>query len=369
MFTGSVPKTSVAAFVATVALLAPPAAAAPARVGPDAATAADSVSAAVKVRTLKLAKLERGPGARVPTLQGRVLRPADGSGAFRVDVPFVQGQARLLGQRADGRWLVAAQTKKVQRVFAVSRDGSHRAVPHTRTTVQRSSRVGWVLSRDGGRLVQTRWGSYFSWQTVRDAVTGEVVKKYSTERAAFPLDADGERLVVRLDAGVRDLVPGVSDTPVVKAANAAVISRDLVFAKVKGLQFGPTALSSPGAPAWTARFAALDVSPDGSLVLGTRLRHAFDRKPRVLELRRMSDGQLVRAFRYGGRTQPRSIHTQDEQTARFESDSRFVFEVRAQKRSVLVRCATGGKCERASGWAPHISVPHEKYVWWRRLNS
>ncbi|MBE7323709.1 hypothetical protein IEQ44_03460 [Nocardioides sp. Y6] len=362
-------KSSLVVLATTVALLAPPAAAAPSG-SASSETASDAArDSAVAVRTLKPSRLPRGPAARLPLLQGRTLRPSDGAKPIRVRVPAVKGQLRLLGQRSDGRWLVAAQTRSWQRVYAVRRDGSHRAVPRTRTVVARSNRMGWLLARGGERLVQTRWGAYTSGHTVRDATSGEVIERYSTDVTAFPLDADGERLVVRLDAGVRDLVPGESNTAVVKAGNAAFIARDLVFAKTKGLQRGPTSIEEPTTPEWAARFAALDVSPGGELVLGTRTLVTHHRRPRVLELRRMSDGTLVRAFRYGGRVQPRDIHTQDEQTARFESDSAFVLEVRRGGRSILVRCTPEGSCERASRWGRRISVPFEKYVWWRRLNS
>lgn len=362
-------KSSLVVLATTVALLAPPAAAAPSRSVPSEAASDAARDSAVAARTLRPSRLPRGPAARLPLLQGRTLRPSDGAKPIRVRVPAVKGQLRLLGRRSDGRWLVAAQTKKWQRVYAVKRDGSHRAVPRTRTVVARSNRMGWLLAKGGERLVQTRWGSYTAGHTVRDATSGEVIARYPTEVTGFPLDADAERLVVRLDAGVRDLVPGESNTRVVKAANAAFIARDLVFAKTRGLQRGPTSIEEPATPRWTARFAALDVSPDGDLVLGTRTRARYDRKPRVLELRRMSDGRLLRAFRYGGRVETRDIHTQDEQTARFESSSVFLLEVRRSGRSIMVRCTLDGACERASRWGRRISVPFEKYVWWRRLNS
>lgn len=373
-------KRSAIVLGATWALLLPLAPAATSQTAPDptspapteASPSASGVGAPAKpvtVRVLKPASLERGAGAKVPTLQGGRLRPADGSGVLRVTVPAVRGQLRLLGRRSDGSWMVAAQTQVAQRVHAIAPDGTHAPVPGTRTGVQRQMRAGWLLSRDGTALVQTKWGAYDSKQVIRDAVTGKVLQGFWTDRSALPLDADEGRLVVRLDRGVRDIVPDVSNDRVVRNANGAVIARDLLFARVKGLRHGPTSISDPGTPDWSARFAALDVSPDGKLVLGTRLTRTFDRKPRVLELRRMSDGRLLQAFRYGGRTEPSDIHTQDEQTARFESSSRFVLEVRRQKRSILVRCTVGGSCQRASGWGPRISVPQEKYVWWHRLNS
>jgi len=80
----------------------------------------------------------------------------------------------------------------------------------------------------------------------------------------------------------------------------------------------------------------------------------------------MADGSLVDHITFGPKiTEDNwSIINDHEQTARFEDDSSYVFQLTTTRGAVLVRCPVGGRaCERASDFGSDISVPFERFMW------
>src|SRR5690606_22829074 len=84
----------------------------------------------------------------------------------------------------------------------------------------------------------------------------------------------------------------------------------------------------------------------------------------VLEVRRMRDGKVLRAWTFGRRSTRSAPAFAREQTARFEADNKVIFEVNRAGRSALVRCrVVSGKCTRASRLGGLVSFSREKFVW------
>lgn len=335
------------------------------------AVATDEGSAAaptVDVRTIKPGRLKRGPDARLDHVQDGVLRRADGR-TVRIRVPSTHGRLALVG--TSGRWrLVASAKGEYVRVWKVRPGRKPVLVKRSRTQFTPGySFYGVRASRDGRWLLGTTYDRGGSTTVVREVATGRRVASRYSSAFFMPFDADAGHVLTYMDSAdelpVVDWQPGTGRRSVADVAVAGFLRRDLVFvgAGTSGRVFGPTSVAAPGTPPWSARFAPLDVSPDGSLVLGTSTGPKVDRR-RVLELRSMADGTLLQAFTYGSKEGQWSITLNYEQTARFESDDHFVFQVDAGKRKVLVRCSTAaGRCKRASAYGGNVSFAYERFMW------
>ncbi|MFC6696960.1 hypothetical protein [Nocardioides daphniae] len=333
------------------------------------AHASEGAAPAPPVRTIDPAKLRRGPDATIPFLQdGRIHA---GGKTVRVRVPFTKGRQALLG-RSGNAWLVASYRKGYLRVHRVRANRAPQLLPGSRTRQFGGEFYGIRVSRDGTRLLRTRYDRGGATVVVTRTVDGAPVDDYYTTYYSQPYDADAGRVLLHkedettYEVFAADWRPGSDDDRVLGSLmNAGFYRRDLAFVQdgVDTYRFGPTAISAPGAPAWSARFAALDVSPDGSLVLGVGPR--LVRKRAVLQVRRMSDGKVLQQFSYGKVVDPGdwSISDTNEQTARFESDTRFVFQFSKAGRSRLVRCTTSGRCAKASDAGSNVSITFERFMW------
>lgn len=298
-------------------------------------------------------RLVRGAESTVPHLQDGVIRVGKRTVSARVPVAF-SGQ-KLLG-RAGRAWLVHSTHRYDSYVHAVRPGRTARVVPGGRPgpSVGRSVR----LSRGGQLLVTTTEAS-------RGGTTTNVVRLADGKRLGIapwnsedvhptspPLDAQGVRILVTV--GVPHVWNPVTDRArrlPVGRSSGALMADDVIFVEKGRCRFGPTSIQSPGEPAWAAKyFVPHDVSPDGTLVLGRQNARSGGRQ--VLQLRRMSDGEVLRSWAYGARYR-------SEHTARFEDDARVVFEVTRGGVSALVRCRVSGPCTRASGLGGTISFPHE----------
>ena len=318
------------------------------------------------VRTIDPGALRRGPDAAVDHLQDGVIRTASGR-RITVGVPYTRGHQALLGRRGNG-WLVASKSGDTARVHLVRKGRRPVEVPKTRLTYYSDAFTGWRLSQDGRWLLTTGYDRGGSATSIRDLVSGKRVA--STYSGAFfqPLDAaDGHVVTYAEDdqgeLSAVDWAPPAEPRRVADDVDWADLRRNLVFVR-SGNGYGPTDLDAPGTPPWSARFQPLDVSPDGSLAIGLRVHRSFD-DPAVLELRRMADGELLQSFAYGPKITMDnwSITAEHEQTARFETDRRFVFQLTTRRGAVLVRCRLSGRCQRASDWGGDISTPHERFMW------
>ncbi|GAB2880303.1 hypothetical protein [Nocardioides pacificus] len=164
-----------AAALLTLGLLAAPApAAAPVRLDPT--------------------ELERGPDSRLPHLDGATIVDGERRIPVRADV------VRLLGRAGDGYVVVADGAIEDGRgpALRVEADG---------TTTRLSRRVdAWsaLLSRDGLQLVELRHRGRDTRVSVRDASTGDVVRRRDFAGQLDALDADAGRVILsEWDRGTR----------------------------------------------------------------------------------------------------------------------------------------------------------------------
>lgn len=326
------------------------------------------------VRTIDPMSLRRGPDAAIDHLQDGVIRTAAGR-RIQVRIPHGLDQLALLG-RSGSSWLVAWGTDLGARGafhFGVSRVRAGHppvAVPRQRAASSGEDFHSWRLDRDGHAIVGTMYdrGGATTW--VRDASTGQRLDNRESSVYYTPFDvADGHvaGLGENEVGGVRavDWQPGVGETVIARRADYVSLRRDLVFVRVSGRDYGPTSISAPAAPHWSAPFEPLDISPDGAHAVGLRVpRSGFDDRG-VIEVRSMADGRLLDAISLGDHftMENWSITSAHEQTVRWETDTRFVVELAVRGGAVLVRCRAAGRCERASDVGGNISTPYEPFLW------
>lgn len=344
---------------------------------PSSSSPESATAVAPKVRTVVPGRLERGPNARVPYLQDGWIH-VDGK-RFRTGLPRKTRQL-LLGD-SGGAWLVANGRKVTgsrpartapTRVHAVRRGRAPVLVPGSHL---RGLGKAIRVSRDGAHLLLGQGIRESTWVTVRRVSDGALVDEMDVTTASDirPYDAADGRVLWELARGDETGRPDAVDWEVGgeprslgAPTNAGFLRRDLVFlADGETGRHGPTSISAPAAPPWSAKFVALDVSPDGRLVLGTGPR--LVRQRQVLQVRRMADGALVQQLSFGRRIGPEEgwYAPQDgAETARFESSSRFVFEFAVDGKATFIRCSTAGRCVRASRSGGSVSTTYER-TWWR----
>ncbi|GGD29921.1 hypothetical protein GCM10007231_31770 [Nocardioides daphniae] len=333
------------------------------------ARAVEAAAAPPPVRTIDPARLRRGPDATFAHLQDGWIHA--GGRRIRVKVRADKGRQVLLG-RSDGAWIVASWTKKRRggATVRVHRIRAGRAPVPMPWAGLRGSGVGIRLSRDGQQVLLTvgSRGGLDLW-VLRTRDGAEIATDTTgPSLCTQPYDAAGGRVLLhRQPAGEPDVTYAADWAPATgtdrrlgPGLNAGFLRQDVVFVgPAPGTPgpyaYGPTSISAPGTPAWSARFTALAVSPDKKLVIGTGPRRVKRRA--VLQVRRMSDGKILQQLAYGA---PGQVA---DQTARFETSSRFVFELTTRGRSRLVRCTTAGKCARASDAGGPLSASHELVQW------
>lgn len=331
------------------------------------------VRAKVPVRVLDPTSLERGRDARILHLQDGVIRRAGGK-RVRLDIPKHHDRQVVLGRQGGG-FLVASERGAVQRVHRVRKGRKTLVTKFRGSHEHRREYVGFRLSRTKEALVRHVGGAYANSLRVLDPQDGSQVAGWPGRAGDFEnlLDvADGHVWANAWDLDddreeLFDWQPGVGVESLAGRAIAVFGDRDLAFVN-NGRRdhgpYGPTSLSHPGEPVWRAQFAPLDVSPNGEFVLGARIPgKILSTKRRVLQVRRMSDGHVLQAFRYGSRHDPDDGWLTFEQTARFETNKKIVFQIDSGADHVLVRCARKGRCVRASATGGDVSFPFESYEW------
>lgn len=336
---------------------------APAQPAPD-RTAADTPT-----RSVDPGRLPRGRDTGVVFMQDGVIH-ADGQ-VLPIRTPVNGEQRQLLGESPKG-WLVAVRKGYLSRVIAVREGRRPVELRHTRVTSygQGDTSIGWLLSRDGEVLISTTYDRGGSTRSVQD-LDGKGLGSQYTGAYFTPLDAaDGhiatyaENKFYRLR--VVDWVPRTAKTEIAKNATYVSLRDDLMFVRTAGRLYGPSSISAPSTPAWSQPFSPLAISPDGATAIGLRISRSGFNSPAVLDVRRMADGALLDSIAFGRRiTQDNwSITAQHEQTAAWESDRRFVFQVQTPRGAVLVRCDLDQRCQRASDTGGNISFAHETFMWW-----
>lgn len=333
-----------------------------------------SASAAAPVQVLKPLTMRRGRDAALPYLRKNVIHLPSGR-TIKVRVPFTGHRLQLLGRAAGGGFLVAAGVSHANKpsrgsVYKVSRGRTPVRIARAGFDLDDGSYTSIRLSRDGRQLAVTNFNRGGSDTIVRSALTGRVIQVMDSSSFFRPIDfADGKLLtwkegderngwqlkpVVWTVKGPQRELPG--------HAWGGFLRHNLYFTGTERAGGGPTSLSAPSAPAWQARFRPVDLSPDARSVLGNRPGRAHQRS--VLEVRRMSDGALLRTLSSGPTLGRQSSFAVKEQTARFETANRYVFQASTKKGQVLVRCRLDSRrCTRASAVGGPFSFAHEDFLW------
>lgn len=288
----------------------------------------------------------RGPATGVPWLAGNLLH----TGAGRtVEVPWTARQARqqslrLLG-RAEGGWLLKSFTHGYRWTTWL--------VAHGRRTELSSSSVtegDVVLERiaDDGR--------HYATETYNDAnpdnsvavrgLDGQPTAVRTFEGDAFVLDLSGTQAVVGTDhARLWSFGTDTVDDLGVPAVGAD-LEHDLLLVDAGAGQVGPTSISAPGEPAWTAPLEQAVVSPAGG-----RLVARDPARPRVLVVRNVTTGEVVATLGIGRFLQS---------DAPVWASNRAVLFVAATSslgdREVLVRCRLTGACTRLTEPRPRDTI-------------
>ena len=310
------------------------------------------------------ATLVRGIDSRVPYLQDGVLTA--GGRSIRVGVRYDGERQALLGESGKG-WLVASGRNGVARVHLVRRGKASKLLRKASEEYNPGRDIAVRLSRGGKRLIWTSYdrGGEFGW--VRAVSDGRPLSDTEEESPGRPIDAEGDRvLTTGGDEGgwwgtVVWRAGQPSERVTRRRVSGGLLARDLLFVhKGPGL-YGPTSISDPGTPPWSAAFTPLDLSPDGTRVLGRATARVKGRD--VVQVRRMSDGRILRAWT-AGRVKPEGRPAPArEQTARFETNQKVVLEVTRKGRTALVRCRVVGPCTRASKLGGPVSFGFESFSW------
>jgi hypothetical protein len=292
--------------------------------------------------------LPRGAGATITVGHGFELRAGNGT---IIPLPESESGMTLLGRVADG-WVVWEHAflgvdGTADRLYLIEGDGTatmfHELLlpyledgfreTHYRLSDSRT-RIAQVISKDG-----------FGNIAVLD-LNGDKVASQGFNGSTV-LDFSGPRMIVGTSAGVGAAeswrIGNEPRTIVERPANFADIGHDLLSREMFDGSFGLARISRPGAIRWRADWTPLRLSPDGTKLVGSAMPSSAGPQE-ILQIRRVSDGKVLRAFkvdRVGG----------IGETVAWESNTSILFEGRNDEGArVLVRCTVGGYCARASAW-------------------
>jgi hypothetical protein len=310
--------------------------------------------------------LPRGANTTVPYLAGRTLHV--GARTYTVPDQSQGGTYRvaysLVGLDARGRWLVSAAMDMVAqpeeyyytygaraRLLALGSSGTttvydelnnYGQVPHFRLNRNRARVVLAYHVTDDDSFANTD-------VRVIDLAGRTVALVRNLNYVLAVLDASGRRVVLGGLHGVKTRVwtPGSGARPITRKETSFADLRTGSLA-VRGTKhrWAMTTLAHPNQKRWQAWFQPIRVSPNGKRVVGAAVaRKNGDTLP-VVQIRRRSDGHLVKAFAFSGGV--------SAATVAWVGNASVVFQAGARGRSdtVLVRCATGGRCARVSDAIP-----------------
>jgi hypothetical protein len=266
--TGRTGRSALAALAATTAAVAAAVAVAavPADAGTDGRGAADRTGARAETTRVDPARLERGPDAKAPYVDGRTIH--DDGTATRVRGRWVQ----LLGTRPDGRYVVLVRRDGRDQVRAQTPGGGSRKILGDTYGAEP------VLGSDGPTLVtglfKTRPRRH-SLLRAYDSTSGELLGTRKRRGYLTPLDADSSTVVYAGENGpvvAWDLAGGTGTRLSSRYGYRADLGNDrLVVFTDDPYDGGCTVLSLLSDPAqelWRSCDEAVRaISPDGSHVL------------------------------------------------------------------------------------------------------
>lgn len=202
--------------------------------------------------------------------------------------------------------------------------------------------LGWFLTSDDKRIVRAWSDGYGNdGEEVMDLRGTEIAHYDNRADSNFNGASASDLWYTQTTEGSKTQRWSVGDdtaTELGAGGYLAVPDRDLLFtAPDLGIGPGVTSLSRPGTLTWEARFRAVAVSPDGTKVLGYK---GFMASPgSTVEIRNLSDGSLVRSFRF-----PTGGIWGD---IWWESDDNVLLSYTTND-TWLIRCSTAGACRRVA---------------------
>jgi len=200
----------------------------------------------------------------------------------------------------------------------------------------------WVVARDGSALLKRE---YTEGSTAGVMVTrisdGARLGLEDFEGRGDVYDFSGPQALLGVDGDTLLWEPGGAATPLGTAAVAGDLRHDvLVVPSGAPGMVGPTTISDPGTPAWTAPLEYVEVSPDGRFVLGRVSSGSTSENH--FQVRRITDGAVVAAF---------DLRNVVRIAVRWESTRSIIFiSGHGVDRAGLVRCRLDGACNRATAW-------------------
>jgi hypothetical protein len=282
-----------------------------------------------------LAHAQVGPPPDVLMMEGRSINRPDGT-SLRVPLPRLSGTYWSLVSSAPGGYLLVNYDHHLHLDLYRLRHGTRHLLARTRAVPEYAD----VLAADNGRRVafwsQGNAGEHTVGK-VYDA-RGRLVTQVRVAGSSRMLDFDGDRAVI---SGPTTSLWTTGAAPVQISADHAYLASlryDLLFVRTADGRVGPTSVTAPGAPAWTAPFKPTALSADGRLVVGDVTGHT-DR----VQVRRVGDGHVVADLAVRG-------HVNDEPLV-LEDDHHLLVEALVDHHGrSLFRCGLTGHCVRTYGW-------------------
>jgi hypothetical protein len=271
--------------------------------------------------------LPLGAAPKIAWQSGSTVHTASGR---TVHLPLGKAGAgdQVLGKR-DGSWIVVTPGYHAK-VLAVKGNTVRTVWKH----VYDESDTHYTLSRGGDLVVEWNFDrSGFTAVTVFD-LRGKVVAQHSWTTSVYLLDFAGDTLLVSGRKTARWELPG-KPVRVAPGATYGNLGSDLLFVDLPNDAVGPTPLSAPETPPWSAtEWSPESVSTDGGYAAGLSFVSRLK-----LEVHKVSDGTLapVPAFRADFDT-----------PIAWEPDGSLLVEVKSSQGHALARCTMAGSCERVT---------------------
>lgn len=295
-------------------------------------------TAAAPVRT-HLAQARLGSLPRVLLMEGRSInRPHEAP--VRVPLPPLSGTYWSLVGRASHGYLLVNYDNHLHLDLYRLQHGSRTLLARTGAIPEYAD----VLAGDGGRRV-----AFWSQDNTAEHSVGKVYdarghlrSKIRVTGSSRMLDFDGSRAVISGPSTSLWTVGSAPTTISSEHADLASLRHDLLFVRTSDGTVGPTPLSAPGVPSWTAPFKPTGLSADGHLVVGDVTGHT-DR----VQVRRVGNGHVVADLAVRG-------HVNSEPLL-FEGDHRLLVQALVHHEGLsLFRCgfsgASTGHCVRTWPW-------------------
>jgi hypothetical protein len=230
-------------------------------------------------------------------------------------------------------WVVKGDDKRQVGVASVSNDA--------RT---------WMVARDGTALLKRVFTGGLSSVSVTRLSDGSMLADKDFDGEGRVLDFTGPQALLGVDGDTVLWEPGGDVASVGTGAVAGDVLHDVLMVPGTAPEtVGPTTISEPVPPVWTAPLERVEVSPDGRFVLG--LVSSDNGYSKHIQVRRPSDGKVVAGFH---------VRTLWRLTVQWEKPRSIIFmagRTGLGDVNALVRCRLDGTCTRATAWRELRSLP------------